>query len=81
MWVLVLRDAILSVLGMLLIGKELLSRNPDPIILEIGAGLTGIPAWLHRRHITRTELGQLPSVVSPSLEPPALPSIRHSEGE
>ncbi len=81
MWLLVVRDTTLFLLGTTLVVKEILTRNPDPLVLEVGASLTGIPAWLHRRHITHTEHTQSPSAASDSSPEPALPSGSSSESE
>jgi hypothetical protein len=68
-------------MGSALITREILAKSPDPMILEIGASLTGIPAWLHRRHITRTERTPSPSVGSDSSPEPVLPSGSSSESD
>lgn len=48
-------------IGVGLLVKELATPSPDPVIVEIGAGLVGVPGILHHRILTRTtESGQEP---------------------
>lgn len=46
--------------------KEVLSENPDPFIMEIGAGLLGIPGVLHHRVIRRSTGTTRESIQQPS---------------
>lgn len=56
-WALVIRDSVLFLLGVGLIVKELLSHNPSVEVLTVGASLTGVPGWLHGRHMRHTADG------------------------
>lgn len=66
---LVLRDSLLFLLGAAVIIQQLLSGHPDSMLIQTGAGMTGLPAWLHTYAITRTGSTQpaSPEPVSPSV--------------
>lgn len=70
MWLaalLIARDAGCFVLGAGMIIQQMLTGHPDPQIMATGAALTGIPAWLHNRSISRTasDADSSPSQSSP----------------
>lgn len=52
-WIPVVRDSILFLVGVGTIIRQLLATTPDPLIIEWGAGMAGIPGIIHARAMVR----------------------------
>src|SRR5574337_936649 len=79
-WI-VIRDMMLFLLGAALIVRELLSRAPDPFLIETGATMTGIPAWLHTRNLAHTESTHASTPELPHSDSQSSGSMNSSESE
>jgi hypothetical protein len=66
-WIPVLRDFILFLTGLGLIVRSVLERTPDPVLMEVGAALAGIPGLIHGSSLARRDTGSAPQSSPDSL--------------